>query len=240
MGYLETGMRVLDSASSLLSRLQELAVLGANNTNTTADNEAINLEAEAIADEFNRLMTTSTYKGKNVFVTAAGDQEIAMGGRGAEMTFGIGDISYTGLYSSTARTIAGEPNNAETFNLAHLPSDAVTAKTYGSAVTQGDATSGTVTLTADKKYVIRGVDATTDETDMTDSTNDPSAVSVKTAIDASAITLKDSDGDDVTATLASGNVIDVSTTSTIAQVNPSGEIQDYDGKADYIWRGYVF
>jgi flagellin len=234
MGYLETGMRVLDSASSLLSRLQELAVLGANNTNTTADNEAINLEAEAIADEFNRLMTTSTYKGKNVFVTAAGDQEIAMGGRGAEMTFGIGDISYTGLYSSTARTIAGEPNNAETFNLAHLPSDAVTAKTYGSAVTQGDATSGTVTLTADKKYVIRGVDATTDETDMTDSTNDPSAVSVKTAIDASAITLKDSDGDDVTATLASGNVIDVSTTSTIAQVNPSGEIQDYDGKADYI------
>ena len=59
MGYLETGMRVLDSASALLSRLQELAVLGANDTNTTADHEAINLEAEAIADEFNRLMTTS-------------------------------------------------------------------------------------------------------------------------------------------------------------------------------------
>ena len=28
MGYLETGMRVLDSASGLLARLQELAVLG--------------------------------------------------------------------------------------------------------------------------------------------------------------------------------------------------------------------
>ena len=64
MGYLETGMRVLDSASALLARLQELAVLGANNTNTVQDNEAINLEAEAIADEYNRLMTTSTYKGK--------------------------------------------------------------------------------------------------------------------------------------------------------------------------------
>ena len=48
MGYLETGMRVLDSASTLLSRLQELAVLGANDTNTTADHEAINLEAEAM------------------------------------------------------------------------------------------------------------------------------------------------------------------------------------------------
>ncbi len=68
MGYLETGMRVIDAGSALLSRLQELAVLGANNTNTVADNEAINLEAEAIADEFNRLMTSSTYKGKDIFV----------------------------------------------------------------------------------------------------------------------------------------------------------------------------
>ena len=107
MGYLETGMRVLDSASSLLARLQELAVLGANNTNTVQDNEAINLEAEAIADEYNRLMTTSTYKGKNIFVDAANDQELAMGGRGAEMTFGITSIDYSELYNSTERTIAG-------------------------------------------------------------------------------------------------------------------------------------
>ncbi|GIR83843.1 MAG: hypothetical protein CM15mP85_04670 [Rhodobacterales bacterium] len=63
MGYLETGMRVLDSASALLSRLQELAVLGANDTNTLNDHEAINLEAEAIAQEFNRLMSNNTYKG---------------------------------------------------------------------------------------------------------------------------------------------------------------------------------
>ena len=48
MGYLETGMRVLDSASALLSRLQELAVLGANGTNTVADGEAINLRRKRL------------------------------------------------------------------------------------------------------------------------------------------------------------------------------------------------
>ena len=90
MWYLETGMRVLDAASGLLSRLQELAILGANDSNTTADMEAINLEAEAIADEFNRLMTTSTYKGKDVFVTTAECR--SRGGRDAEMTFGIGEF----------------------------------------------------------------------------------------------------------------------------------------------------
>jgi len=130
MGYLETGMRVLDAASALLSRLQELAVLGANNTNTVADFESINLEAEAIADEFNRLMQNSTYKGKNVFVSSAGSEYVSLGGRDAEMTFGIGDVSYTELYT-TDRTV---PTDADVVNpnegltgvgLVVLPSEAV-------------------------------------------------------------------------------------------------------------------
>jgi flagellin len=127
-------MRVLDAASGLLSRLQELAVLGANNTNTTADHEAINNEAEAMADEFNRLMTTSTYKGKNIFVTTAASEYVSMGGRNSEMTFGIGTIAYTELYGS-ARTVAGGPSDAVAVNLAHLPSDAVAAKKYGANAT---------------------------------------------------------------------------------------------------------
>ena len=142
MGYLETGMRVLDSASALLSRLQELAVLGANDTNTTADHEAINLEAEAIADEFNRLMTTSTYKGRDVYNDTAGGLYVSMGGRDQEMTFGIGRIDYTALYKADANertivqaittgTAVDGPNKGAKFHLAHLPSDAVVAKENG-------------------------------------------------------------------------------------------------------------
>jgi flagellin len=108
MGYLETGMRVLDAASSLLARLQELAVLGANETNTTADADAIDFEAESIADEFHRLMTTSTYKGKDVFVATAGSEYVSLGGRDAEMTFGIGDITYTELYDVTATSTSAD------------------------------------------------------------------------------------------------------------------------------------
>ena len=138
LGYLETGMRVLDSASALLSRLQELAVLGANYTNTTADHEAINDEAEALADEFNRLMTTSTYKGKDVFVTTAGSEYVSLGGRDAEMTFGIGDIDYSALYT-TDRTVGNYggattgPNEADEVGLTTLPSEAIWASTVASA-----------------------------------------------------------------------------------------------------------
>jgi len=118
MGYLETGMRVLDAASALLSRLQELAILGANSTNTTSDAAAIDAEAEAIGDEFDRLMANSTYKGKNVFVTNAGSEYVSLGGRDAEMTFGIGTISYSELHDGA--------NDSDT-DLAHKPSAVFTA-----------------------------------------------------------------------------------------------------------------
>ena len=147
MGYLETGMRVLDSASSLLSRLQELAVLGGNDTNTLADHEAINLEAEAIADEFDRLMSSATYKGRDIFVDTAGSEYVSMGGRDAEMTFGIGRIDYSGFYLDAGRTVqAGLPNGATSVNLVALPSDAVlgaieptglTARTDGDTLLRG-------------------------------------------------------------------------------------------------------
>ena len=158
MGYLETGMRVLDSASSLLSRLQELAVLGSNATNTNADHEAINLEAEALGDEFNRLMSSATYKGKPVFVSAAGSEYVSLGGRDAEMTFGIGTIDYSRLYSSTARTITGGPNDGASINLKHLPSDAVAAKKYGFSPDQGVTTAGT--LAAGKTYIVTAANDT--------------------------------------------------------------------------------
>ena len=77
-------------------------------------------------------MTTSTYKGKDIFVTTAGSEYVSMGGRDSEMTFGIGEVDYSELYSSTARTIDGGPNDGDTtIGLRLLPSDAVAAKTFG-------------------------------------------------------------------------------------------------------------
>ena len=100
MGYLETGMRVLDAASGLLSKLQELAVLAGNDTNTTADNTAINNEGEAIADEFHRLLDTATYKGKSIFNATANDLNVSVGGRSAKMTFGVLEPVGTAVYSA--------------------------------------------------------------------------------------------------------------------------------------------
>ena len=111
LGYLETGMRVIDAGSSLLAKLNELAVLGANGTNTTADAAAIDAEAQAIATEFDRLMGDSTYKGKTVFVTTANQELLAIDGRGGQMTFGIASQDFTGLVGTAAGTLAAKPSS---------------------------------------------------------------------------------------------------------------------------------
>ena len=185
-------MRVLDSASALLSRLQELAVLGANDTNTLNDHEAINLEAEAIAQEFNRLMSSNTYKGKNVFVDTANSEYVSMGGREAEMTFGIGEFDYSELYGS-AREVdtAGDglPNAGATVNLTFLPSDAV----FGKHIDHDPA--GTMilgpndTLERGKTYVVT-VDSAAD---MDDVVNAQSDLADQDAFDAGVFFTMDSD-----------------------------------------------
>jgi flagellin len=107
-------------------------------------------------------MTTSSYKGRDVFNTTAGSLYVSMGGRDQEMTFGIGKIGYTDLYGSAERTIAAAtgtvdgPNKGAKFNLAHLPSDAVVVKEYGKATATGIVANANG-LTANKTFVLTAI-----------------------------------------------------------------------------------
>ena len=142
MGYLETGMRTLDAASALLSRLQELAVLAANDTNTDADLKAIDAEAEAIGDEFHRLLSTAKYKGKDLFVSSAASEYVSLGGRAAEMSFGIGKIAYSNLYLHDYEEFAAEADAGKLTALSTIVTDEAAA---GALIV--DAASGDLVVT---------------------------------------------------------------------------------------------
>lgn len=149
MGYLETGMRTLDAASALLSRLQELGVLAANDTNTAADIKAIDAEAEALGDEFHRLLSNAKYKGKSLFVDTAGSEYVSLGGRDAEMTFGIQKIAYSNLYLHSYLEYATESDAGKLTSL-----DSITTALNTSS---GDFNSGTLTGVSDNvtKYNVK-------------------------------------------------------------------------------------
>ena len=103
-------------------------------------------------------MGSATYKGKDIFVDTAGSEYVSMGGRDAEMTFGIGKINYTEVFGATRTIDAGLPNAGQLMNLTSMPSDAVVGPTFS-----------TTTLKAGKIYEITTLPA--DATDLTNFQN---------------------------------------------------------------------
>jgi len=148
LGYIETGLRTIESASTLLSRLQELAVLSANATNTDADAAAIDAEGEAIADEFHRILSTATYKGKSLFQDTTDSQELALGGRGVYGTFGVSMFDYDQLYdykNPTGALTGPDQTYRITSALTDDEKDSILAQTTG--LTASDLVVGTTFTT---------------------------------------------------------------------------------------------
>ena len=99
-GYLATAITALDNASSLLTRLQELAVLGSNSSNSLADAAAIDAEAEVLADQLHSIIDNSQYKGISVFQEDDWSQTMAAGSV-SSISFGVAGLFYDELYDHT-------------------------------------------------------------------------------------------------------------------------------------------
>ena len=99
--YLSTAISTLDNASAILRKIHELAVMGANGSNSDADNAAINIESEALIDAFHKSMTAAQFKGKEVFIDEPNTFSLASGGRASSIEFGVGKVDYDILYDYT-------------------------------------------------------------------------------------------------------------------------------------------
>ena len=99
--YLSTAISTLDNASAILMKIHELAVLGANGSNSDADNAALNIESEALIDAFHKSMTVAQFKGKEVFMDEPNTLSSASGGRSSSVEFGVGKVDYDVLYDYT-------------------------------------------------------------------------------------------------------------------------------------------
>ena len=96
--YLSTAISTLENASAILKDIHSLAVLGANGSNSTEDNQLINMEAEALADAFHKSMTAAQFKGKEIFTDEASSSVLSAGGRSTQVNFGVGKVDYDMFY----------------------------------------------------------------------------------------------------------------------------------------------
>ena len=88
VSLIQTAEGALNEAHSILQRMNELAVQGANDTNESIDRDAINQELDALTEELDRISSTTqfnkqqlldgTFKDKNLQVGANANQKIAI------------------------------------------------------------------------------------------------------------------------------------------------------------------
>ena len=118
-GFLSTAIANIDTLTVLNSQLHELAILGANASNSDADSAAIDLEAEAIADELWRVAENANFKGKDIFDIVDRTEYLSLGGRDAEYTVTFQTIisSVVALYDYTRVPYLSQDN------LKQVPSD---------------------------------------------------------------------------------------------------------------------
>ena len=88
ISLVQTAEGALNETTSILQRMNELATQAANDTNTTTDREALQLEVNQLASEVDRIATTTqfntmnlldgTYQGKKLEVGAVAQQTITV------------------------------------------------------------------------------------------------------------------------------------------------------------------
>ena len=118
ISLIQSAEGALNESHSILQRMNELAVQGANDTNQDIDRDAINEELAALTSELDRIASTTQFnkqnlldggfQSKNLQVGANSDQKISISiGNMNSTALGLHNISGTTTQSQTGKKVTG-------------------------------------------------------------------------------------------------------------------------------------
>ena len=157
VSLIQTAEGALNEAHSILQRMNELAVQGANDTNQSIDRESINDELSALTTELDRISTTTqfnkqdllngTFKNKNLQVGANVNQKITISINAMNASaIGLGATKYTAKVVSAGNKTYG--TSADARAAASITTKVSNGTTYykASTVTKYTTTSATARM----------------------------------------------------------------------------------------------
>lgn len=161
VSLLQTAEGALNEAHSILQRMNELAVQGANDTNQTVDRDAINQELGALTSELDRIASTTQFNKQNLLDGTFGGKQLHVGANTNQaITITIGAMNAKAIGLSTTALTAGstyvtdengkkyEASAALKASVAQLASQAAAITMKMSGTTQIFAADGTKWATA--------------------------------------------------------------------------------------------
>ena len=92
----QTAEGALNEVHDMLQRMNELATKAANDTNTTEDQNYINMEVQALISEVNRVASTTTFNQQNLLTGSFSGKHLQVGAEQGQYI----DISISSMYAS--------------------------------------------------------------------------------------------------------------------------------------------
>ena len=130
VSLIQTAEGALNEAHSILQRMNELATQAANDTNTTADRNAIQSEMNQLASEINRISSTTQFNTQNLLDGTFTGKNLKVGATaGQTIVISISAFSAGALFATKNGTAAAV--NAEAVENLKVGSTVVTATTGG-------------------------------------------------------------------------------------------------------------
>ncbi|WP_043700887.1 flagellin [Tepidimonas taiwanensis] len=124
----------LGSSASILQRIRELAVQAANGSNSGADRQALNAEANQLVAELQRIADTTEFNGLKVLNGAFGSQTFQVGANAYQtITVGGADTRTNKYGLNTLVSAAAQPGVSAGYNPATLTIAGLTTKTVSIA-----------------------------------------------------------------------------------------------------------
>ena len=117
ISLIQTAEGALNEAHSILQRMNELAVQGANDTNENIDRDAINQELSQLTDELDRISTTTQFNKQNLLDGTFSSKNLQVGANANQkITVSIDNMNAKSL---GLRSIKGQEQGAT--QTGHLP-----------------------------------------------------------------------------------------------------------------------
>ena len=133
VSLIQSAEGALNQSHSILQRMNELAVQGANDTNQSIDRDAINQELEALTDELDRISKTTQFNKQNLLDGSFSNKKLQVGAN-AGQSIGI-DISSMNATSLGLRSITYfEGTDTKSYSQLYYRG---TTMTYDTAISDG-------------------------------------------------------------------------------------------------------
>ena len=161
VSLIQTAEGALNEAHSILQRMNELAVQGANDTNQSIDRDAINEELSALTTELDRISETTQFNKQNLLDGTFSDKNLQVGanaGQKIEITIGSMNAKAIGLSKTIVPKQSGfyraKGVSLKTSKYATAASITTSAKAVGTKVAE-NALNG---IAAGDKITIDGIE----------------------------------------------------------------------------------